>query len=430
MPPNKDERKDQRFFEAEAEKSFTALGDKQFNEMLMHHVYDALDSKERQVVKLAVERYQQRKREPLNQAARQNSNLLSSFFDDLLNPEQVEAALDKAKSAADTTKKGLKGFLNRAFFHAKAFGVAIVTGVLGWVLPSGAIDVPVGTTLAMTFFGLLLMFPHKPNRFASVLGVLVALLTVVAGYWPFAFAFGGLIAAIVNIVQRRSVTFGFFIALPLMLFSVIGALGGNVKLFEALPTWLAIVMAGVTAIGVLSPPKVAAWVEGKFAKVLKLSSSTVDNAKAQAPQQEASVSQNEQRYQIHMDRLKAMAPYAELLPQDMLSSFKNIAIKTQGIIKCMLNDERDVIPGSHFLNRYLPMIQTIIERYILLEEHQIASTEIEKTKVLTAQALADMSYAFTQMHQRLVDNDVDDLMVSLKVMDRLRQSEGYDPFKR
>lgn len=144
--------------------------------------------------------------------------------------------------------------------------------------------------------------------------------------------------------------------------------------------------------------------------------------------EEVKYQNEEEPFEHFYVNLRKIAVLMDELPEDLLSPTKKIGRKTLAIIRCMEQDPRDIPAGSHFLQRYLPMICQSLESFTGLLKHKVNIEEFNKTKELTQQVLDNMAKAFAQTYRQLLDNDVDDLVVTLKTMDRLRKSEGFDEF--
>lgn len=131
-------------------------------------------------------------------------------------------------------------------------------------------------------------------------------------------------------------------------------------------------------------------------------------------------------YEDYYADLRIMSLSCDALPKTMLEPTKMIGRKTLAILQCMDEDERDRFLGHQFLRRYLPMIRRSLETFVTLLKHNANSENFLKAKGLTQQVLSNMAIAFSKTHQQMLANDVDDLVVMLKTMDRLRRSEGFD----
>ncbi|MGL4666580.1 MAG: 5-bromo-4-chloroindolyl phosphate hydrolysis family protein, partial [Saezia sp.] len=315
---------------------------------------------------------------------------------------------------------GKKAF-SRAIFHLKAWGTGILMEVLTGFIPA-SMSVTVGATGLSSILGMFLLFPFHTNHTATLLGGVVAGMCIAAGYWPLAIALGGLAAAVIHVVNRRSAPLAYFFVIPMLLIALSFVVG--TALLASLPVWFYAGTGASLLLGMVRPHWLVRLSNKLFGfsdkKHLKVDEKDVIDV------EEIVESKGEfASFPAHVMELEKMKAKIPLLPEDMAEVVREIKLKTRGILKCMGDDPRDVMPGNQFLNRYLPMLNTTIERFSALTQYNSSSVEFEKTKERTLHALIDMSDAFAQAHQRLVDNDVDDLLISLKVMDQLRKSDGY-----
>lgn len=315
-----------------------------------------------------------------------------------------------------------KRAFSRAIFHLKAWGTGILAEVLTGLIPS-SLNMPIGATALSTILGMFLLFPYHINRSATLMGIFTALLFIAAGYWPLAIAFGGLVTALIHIVNRRSAPLAFFFILPALLLCV--SLGVGTQFLLTMPVWLYGGIGASIVLGILRPH----WLTKIAGKLFEFSDKKQledVSKKTIEMEEDAQIDDEFKDFPAHVKELEKMRLQTGRLPDEMAAVVKEIKLKARAILKCMNEDPRDVMPGNQFLNRYLPMLNTTIEQFAALANNGANSVEIERTREQTLRVLSDMNDAFGQAHQRLVDNDVDDLLISLKVMDRLRKSDGYD----
>ncbi|NHB96163.1 5-bromo-4-chloroindolyl phosphate hydrolysis family protein [Photorhabdus stackebrandtii] len=316
---------------------------------------------------------------------------------------------------------GIRRSLLRALFHVKTFLLAFVLSCIVLFTPWSFLTLPADNhyissiVLLSGYIGLLALYPPRPHRLATLAGWLVAILSPLAGLWAAALLFGGLATLLITIIRQRKLEVGRFLLLLIAVSTI-------VMLFRmdayAIPVWFGVVFVVIVLAAVFVEP----WRNLRQQEAL------------QQQQQIVSCQQTEEQRQ----RDKAQAVFAEYHEQlvqirryqsgmsfDIQELVSQIEEKTQAIIGCMQADARDVAPGKAFLNRYLPMIAKALERCALLEEQNANSVQFEEVRLLTYQGLQEMSVAFSEMHQHLLDNDIDDLMVDLKVMNQLIRSQGF-----
>lgn len=273
-----------------------------------------------------------------------------------------------------------------------------------------------GALLFLTYLSLLLIFPSRHDLHATKFGIIAALLGIFTGYWPLAMVFGGTVCFLLTTFHHRKIALGStFVLLLLTLLLVTDSY------FPAIPAWYYLLLGGIFAWGMLRrAPAIQA----------ENLSSQQENLPMPAPAstQQTSADDNDGlNFDVdpYLASLKEIKRLKKHLPNEMVPYLDVIETKTVAILRCMQDDPRDISFGKHFLGRYLPMLQGNIERFIRLLANQPSSAEFEQITQQTSQAIADLSLAFSDMHQRLLVNDLDDLTAELNVMHKLAKAEGY-----
>ena len=337
---------------------------------------------------------------------------------------KAEERADGADAVQNVAEKIIghgKSAFSRALFHLKAWGTGILMEVLTGFIPA-SVHVTLGATALSSILGMFLLFPYHVNRTATLMGLVTALLCVGAGYWPLAIALGGLVTALIHIVNRRGVPLAFFFVLPVLLIAL--SFGVGAETLGHMPLWFYGGAGASIVLGVLRPY----WLEKLANKVFSPADrKRLEETYKQTIDMEDAVEVVDEfgQFPKHVKELEKMKGCLPLLPEDVAAVLKGIKLKARAILKCMSEDVRDVTPGNQFLNRYLPMLNTTVEQFVVLQQNSTDAVKLEQTKEQILRTLRDMDYAFAQAHQRLISNDEDDLLISLKVMDRLRKSDGY-----
>lgn len=113
------------------------------------------------------------------------------------------------------------------------------------------------------------------------------------------------------------------------------------------------------------------------------------------------------------------------LPAPLFLELQKIIMSAKNIRECMRNDPRDEPAGRQFLERYLPVVYTIVSKGQKLARQTAKSggdSETEEAQLATLQQVSD---AFNQMHRQLLENDTDDLNVEVSLMDSLLKADGF-----
>lgn len=342
---------------------------------------------------------------------------------------------DKKYSLPESAKEKAKRVYSRIAFHLKAFVAGLSLSFLGSSLPvlPGASFLDMGAAVGViTYFGLLLLFPPRPKRPDTELGIIVAIACIFAGYWSLAIPLGGVVALILNTINNKNIFAGSIFAL-LVLLSGIGKMGAFEHLFVYMPIWYPLVLVGITIFGVLRPYVVTRWIDKvvNVIKKLRRSKPALPEASLAVPEETITLDSASSDLDAFQGMLADINQFKQNLPPEMLACVEVIESESQAILQCMKEDSRDIVSGTKFLSRYLPMIQTTLERFVRISSsHHGLSAQLDPMREQTQQVLLNMGNAFSEKHQRLLENDLGDLTVDLKVMDRLLKSEGYDSMPR
>ncbi|AGN86047.1 MULTISPECIES: hypothetical protein [Enterobacteriaceae] len=103
----------------------------------------------------------------------------------------------------------------------------------------------------------------------------------------------------------------------------------------------------------------------------------------------------------------------------------NVITNTARLIElCMQRDERDEQPGRLFLERYLPMVETIVTKGLSLS-NQLKEDQQQQSLNEQLEALRTLGLAFQEKHQELLINDQTDLKTELSTLDKMLKTDGY-----
>ncbi|PVZ87854.1 hypothetical protein C9426_09615 [Serratia sp. S1B] len=327
-----------------------------------------------------------------------------------------------------STKSKIKRVARRIGFHFVAFIIGGFSGeralqnplTIMNAFPLKTPDDFKGDIIALVYFSMLLLFPFQPNRAASALGIFTAIACIFTGYGSLGIVFGGLTAFIIYTINRRKISIGSIIPL---LFIFIG-IAVNPLVITSAPLWYDILLGSIITSGIIYHDAITLLIERvtkKRSPSVPVKQTVVENT----PPPVAPPNPYSFDMQTYLTTLQEIQRLKKALPVDFIPLIDTISLKTQSILQSMKSDERDVARGTQFLNRYLPIIRTSLDRFIRLSAQSSSSPEFAKIRQQTWQAFSDMSHVFSDMNQRLLDNDVNDLIVDLNVLDKLAKSEGY-----
>lgn len=353
------------------------------------------------------------------------------------------------KTAQDMTYKHKRVSATRIF---KRIGFYIVSFIVLVLLIGGSLDsssettVPgygnlhLGGLMLASYLSTTLIFPFRKNKWSTALGLTIAVVGAFTSHFFLGLIVAGIIALLIDLFQRGWLYYSGW------MLSVVGIVGfslfnpyiGAIFPYRLLPLWFYLFSASVLVLGfcpaILKPlenivperfrfwPKAVSEVMG-YKTLAPHSNSTGTPIAEGASETEGSLlSLND--IERHRAVLMTIKSQLNRLPKDFIELINNIMNQTELILENMQKDSLDVLPGNRFLNRYLPIVQSTVDGLAKLNIKN--SEHFDELKEEARQALNSLSTAFTQMHHQLLQNDVDDLMVDLKVVDKLLKSEGFD----
>ncbi|MBF7980611.1 MULTISPECIES: 5-bromo-4-chloroindolyl phosphate hydrolysis family protein [Rahnella] len=109
-------------------------------------------------------------------------------------------------------------------------------------------------------------------------------------------------------------------------------------------------------------------------------------------------------------------------PPELRHEIAEIALSARRIQTCMQEDPKDVAPATRFFQRYMPAVNTFIDKDLNLRRQQASDV---KTGERTLQTLKDIRSMFDQQHQRLLENDQLELDTEMGVLDNLMKTDGF-----
>ncbi|MBD2780963.1 5-bromo-4-chloroindolyl phosphate hydrolysis family protein [Xenorhabdus szentirmaii] len=276
--------------------------------------------------------------------------------------------------------------------------------------------------------GMVALFAPRHERCSTFIQSFVIILLVIlcwiadllAVFIPLA----GFAMLLIKAISKRKMAKGRFLLLVILSIYIISLLAYDLKPF---PMWFCITyIIAVLLLG--GSERIEAGEEKQKAKTVtekpweEPGKNRVEAETVQVPDNQEATSD---AFGEYYQGLAAIMAYQSVVPRDIWPHLNNIEEKTRAIIACMKEDERDVQQGAAFLNRYLPMIKNALESLALLKQHQVSGSQFQEARLMTIQSLQEMELAFSEMHQDLLSNNVDDLMADLKSMSQLVRAHGF-----
>lgn len=348
-----------------------------------------------------------------------------------------EDILDSLGNAFNRGVAGVKATFDRMVDHAKAFLIGVGTQIATFFIPS-KIDLTLGFTFLTTYMGMIMLFPSRPNRFALGVGVIAGILMILSGLWPLAAIIGGLVAAISGIRDSHIGNKAFWFTIPLALLMLVGSVATQTEtIFGIIPITTLIGLLLTTIFGIFAPQNIRRKFSYYFMSETEKIAYQEEEQAIQAAQRaldEASKLKAEkaQKYALfgrHIEILEKIELQVIKLPNDLSDQVVEIGISSVKIIKAMEKDPLDVLVGGRFLNRYLPIIQENLAKYITVTEY----APIDKQQALHLDVMKSMStlqQAFSQLSLELIENELHDLKIDMNVIDTLVRSQGFEIEKK
>lgn len=376
---------------------------------------------------------------------------LSSSNDPINQPEEISTTRDTSQSSRYQSRyieddileglgtafnrgvAGVKATFERMVDHAKAFLTGVGAQISTFFVPS-KIDLTLGFTFLTTYLGILMLFPSRPNRFALGVGIMAGILMILSGLWPLAAIIGGLVAAISGIRDHQIDNKAFWFTIPFALLMIVGSVATQTEtIIGIIPTITLMGLLLITLFGVFAPKNIRRKFSFYFMNQSEKEAyreeekaiQAAPKALEEANQLKAKKAQKYALFGRHIEVLEKIEIQVTQLPQDLANPVIEIGISSTKIIKAMERDPRDVLVGGRFLNRYLPIIQENLAKYITVREY----APIEKQQELHIDVMKSMStlqQAFTQLSLELVANEMHDLKIDMNVIDTLVRSQGFE----
>lgn len=130
--------------------------------------------------------------------------------------------------------------------------------------------------------------------------------------------------------------------------------------------------------------------------------------------------------QVFRNNISIINGLAEQLPKNYADLFNSLSILADRIINCMSSDPNDVARGSRFLNRYLPIIITIGQKHIAFLDQKPNDEAIVGINEQNLAILKKLEAAFAVEHSNLLKNDIMEMNVETKTLERLLKLDGFE----
>lgn len=344
-----------------------------------------------------------------------------------------EDIFDGISSAFSRGVEGVKATFSRMIDHSKAFLTGVGAQIAAFFIPA-SISITPGFTFLTTYLGLIMLFPSRPNRFALGVGIIAALIMIISGLWPLAAIIGGLIATISGIRDTHIDNKIFWATIPLALLMLAGSVAQHPETIAGIipaPTILALILTQI--FGLFAPQRLRRKFSYYFMnetekKAYRDTEKEIDaelKILQEAQQLKAEKAQKYALFGRHIEVLTVIESQVIQLPNDIADTVEMIGIASVKIIKSMERDPRDVLTGGRFLNRYLPLIQENLTKYIHVSEYA-SGPKLQELHEDIAGSMKTLQSAFDKLSDELIENDLHDLKIDTNVIDKLLTSQGFD----
>ncbi|MHC5307593.1 5-bromo-4-chloroindolyl phosphate hydrolysis family protein [Bartonella sp. LJL80] len=122
----------------------------------------------------------------------------------------------------------------------------------------------------------------------------------------------------------------------------------------------------------------------------------------------------------------ALSKIAKRLPDSYANVFRSIGRSADNIINCIDTDPNDVLRGTRFLKRYLPIAINIGEKHLAFLANKPSAQVVQDVDQSNLKILMRLDNAFSAEHANLLKNDVMDINVDINTLDRLLKIDGFD----
>lgn len=350
----------------------------------------------------------------------------------------IRPFLNKAETPLTKGFSRVKSTILRLIDHGKGFACGILAEIFTNIIPPKLL-VGSGFTLFSTYLGFIMMFPARPNRFATGVGIIATIITALSGAWPVSLLVGGLFTAVVGIRDRHIGNRIFWLTIPLAILFLYGALqDNNLPLLSLFPLWALIAFGALLLFGILAPEdmrrKFGAYFMNREEREAYLEEEERIAEEAKILQQEAEqrameeqlLRQQNAKYELvrrHIEVLEIIEQENLDSPQAIQQHVEQIILYTQQMINAIESDERNVLGAGRFLNTFLPPVQIQLQMYLKIYRQDRNAVREMQAQVIDS--MRNFRKAFKEEASRLVETDLSALQTELNVGKTLMRSKGY-----
>ncbi|WP_026878578.1 hypothetical protein WMO13_02620 [Ignatzschineria larvae DSM 13226] len=350
----------------------------------------------------------------------------------------IRPFLNRAETPLTKGFSRVKSTILRLIDHGKGFACGVLAEIFTNIIPPKLL-VGSGFTLFSTYLGFVMMFPARPNRFATGVGIIATIITALSGAWPVSLLVGGLFTAVVGIRDRHIGNRIFWLTIPLAILFLYGALQDNhLPLLSLFPLWALIAFAILLAFGILAPEdirrKFGSYFMNKEEREAYLEEEQRIAEEAKILQQQAEqrameeqiLRQQNAKYELvrrHIEVLTVIEQENLDMPGSIKQHVDQIIIYTRQMVDAIEKDERNVLSAGRFLNTFLPSVQMQLQMYLKIYRQDMNAVRDMHVQVMDS--MRNFRKAFKEEAGRLVETDLSVLQTELNLGNTLMRSKGY-----
>lgn len=350
----------------------------------------------------------------------------------------IRPFLNRAETPLTKGFSRVKSTILRLIDHGKGFACGILAEIFTHVIPPKLL-VSSGFTLFSTYLGFVMMFPARPNRFATGVGIIATIVTALSGAWPVSLLVGGLFTAVVGIRDRHIGNRIFWLTIPLAILFLYGALQDNhLPLLSLFPLWALIAFGILLAFGILAPEDIRrkfgsyfmnkeereAYLEEER-RIAEETKILQQQAEQRAMEEQILRQQNAKHELVrrHIEILTVIEQDNLEIPMSIRPHVDEIIHYSSTMIKAIENDERNVTTAGRFLGIFLPVVQSQLQQYLKLYRQDIQS--VREIHIQVMDSMKNLRKAFKEEAGRLVETDISALQTEVNLANILMRTKGY-----
>ena len=116
----------------------------------------------------------------------------------------------------------------------------------------------------------------------------------------------------------------------------------------------------------------------------------------------------------------------EIADQEMKEASVRLHATAGKILAYLEANPEKIMAARRFIDYYQDTASKLLNRYVELEESGLGTDEIKRLKGQTKQALLSLNQAFEGQFEKLMENELMDMDVEIRVLKQTMEMEGYE----